>query len=451
VSVELLACGHVALPGVSRICRHLLQAEGLDHVRLLTGRGLDSDLCCRDCDRAAQVGQPVELLVVCEGCVTRCTDDDWSGAVAWRGAPGVTERPEPFDPAIVSSPLPVPVNDIVPVNGQEGSVWLLLADDGAIGRFDADHATYEVLARCTVPDEPDSQPWAGHRLRRRLHGSADGRYAAVVNDFGRYGQVLDLVTGVVTAELHGGSYHHETVPFSAAFVEHRGRTLVIHRTEWNRLDISDPATGQVLTARPQPVYQAGVEWPDHYLDYFHGTIVVSPGGRRIADDGWVWSPVGMPTVWELRAWLEDNVWESEEGASWYRLCQRAYRWNSPMCWLDDERVVVSGIGGDDDAMLDGVRIFTAATGTEVGSFPGPTGDLFADPARLYAAAPDGLQLWDPVTGHRTGIVQGFVPTRHHTGAGELAAVDNGDLQRWRVPSDRPQGSPARPSPRIAKK
>jgi hypothetical protein len=415
------------------MCRHLIEAEQSEYVRLLTGRGLDSDLCCRDCDRAAQVGEAAELLVACEGCVTRCTDD-WSGLVAWRGVPGITERPEPFDATVSSTPLPVPVTDIVPVRAQRGSVWLLLAADGAIGRFDADHRTYEVFARCTGPDEPDSEPWAADLLRRRLHCSADGRYVAVVNDFGRHGRVLDLATGAVGVELYGGSYHHETVPFSVAFVEHGGRTLVVHRSDWNRLDISDAATGQLLTARPQPQYEVGVQRPEHYLDYFHGAIVVSPGGRRIADDGWVWSPVGIPAVWNLHAWLEENVWESEDGASRHGLCPRAYRWNSPLCWLDDERIVVSGIGGDDEAMLDGVRIFVAATGQEVGAFPGPTGDLFADPVRLYAAAPGGLEVWDPVTGDRTGTVRGFVPTRHHTGAGELAAIDNGVLRRWRMPS-----------------
>jgi hypothetical protein len=161
---------------------------------------------------------------------------------------------------------------------------------------------------------------------------------------------------------------------------------------------------------------------------------VSPGGHRITDDGWVWSPVGMPTVWSLRAWLDDDVWESEDGASRHRLCQRAYRWNSPLCWLDDERVVISGIGGDDEAMLDGVRIFNAATGVEIMTFAGPTGDLFADQARLYAATPGGLELWDPVTGDRTGVVDGFVPTHHHRGAGELAAIVDDHLRRWRTPT-----------------
>jgi len=78
-------------------------------------------------------------------------------------------------------------------------------------------------------------------LRRRLHVSWRGDFAAVVNDYGRHGQVLDLRSGRVTMMLDGGDYHPETVPFSLAFFEARGRPVVIHRSDWNRLDLSDPA------------------------------------------------------------------------------------------------------------------------------------------------------------------------------------------------------------------
>jgi hypothetical protein len=42
-----------------------------------------------------------------------------------------------------------------------------------------------------------------------------------------------------------------------------------------------------------------------------------------------------------------------------------------MCFVGDDRVAVSGIGSDDIALLDGIRIFHAATGTEVGTIAGP--------------------------------------------------------------------------------
>ncbi len=71
--------------------------------------------------------------------------------------------------------------------------------------------------------------------------------------------------------------------------------------------------------------------------------------------------------------------------------------------------MISGIGDDDIALLPGVRVFAAATGAELATFPGPAGALFAGAARRYAAGPRGLEIWDPVTGHRTGTVPGAHP------------------------------------------
>jgi hypothetical protein len=275
------------------MCRHLLGSEGAGHVRLLTGRGLEFDVCGVGCDRAAQGGSIPELLQACEGCVARCAGDDWD-VVAWRGEPEVLTRPEHFDATVVEVPLPVAAADLAPVAAGARPVWLLLAEDGQIGRFDAGSGEWDPLARSTVPAEPDHEAWAGHRVRRRLHGDLLGDFAAVVNDYGHHGQVVDLRSGAVTLSLYGGSHHPETVPFSLAFTRHQGRTVGVHRTDWNRLDVSDAATGELLTSRGPTSYQSGEPRPEHYLDYFHGALHLSPGGQWIADDGWVWQPFGVP-------------------------------------------------------------------------------------------------------------------------------------------------------------
>lgn len=173
------------------MCPHLLGDDaGADHVRLLTGRGIQFDMCCPVCGESADEGRPVTLLIACEGCVARCAEADWS-LRAWRGTPGIAERPEPLDPTVRETPLPVDAVDFAPVE-TAGSVWLLLDREGRIGRFDADSGSWAVQAGTTVPAEPEHRPRAGHELRRRLHTCGDGRFAAVVNDFGRHGQVLDL-------------------------------------------------------------------------------------------------------------------------------------------------------------------------------------------------------------------------------------------------------------------
>ncbi|MEZ4446946.1 MAG: hypothetical protein R3B72_48145 [Polyangiaceae bacterium] len=258
--------------------------------------------------------------------------------------------------------------------------------------------------------------------------SRDGRSAAVVNDYGRQGQVIDLRHGRVTMQLDGGDYHPDTVPFSAAFVDVGGRSLLAHRTSWNRLDLSDPRDGALLTARGPTSYRRGEERPEHYLDYFHGALRVSPSHRRIADDGWVWHPIGVVTTWELEPWLADP-WESEDGASRGSLCARDYYWDHALCWIDDDVIAVGGIGEDDAWIIDGARIFDASTGRERLAFAGPGGTFFSDGASLYASDEGGLSRWDPRDGHRTGHVPGFRPTHHHRAAGELVSLQ-GSAGRW---------------------
>lgn len=223
------------------------------------------------------------------------------------------------------------------------------------------------------------------------------------------------------------------------------RELAIHRTAWNRLDISDPATGELVTDRRPTSYKAGEERPPHYLDYFHGALHVSPSGFHVLDDGWVWHPLGIPTTWILSRWIAENPWESEDGPTKLDLCARDYYWDHGIVWLDDKRVAVGGIGDDDSAMVNGVRIFDiTATGTpgapwrsdwrvgrEIAAFPGPAGLFFSNGTRLFSSDVTGLSRWDPESGQRTGRIPAFQPTRHHRGTGELAQLAEGALVRWR--------------------
>ena len=280
------------------------------------------------CAACAAAGQPVDLIEVCEGCVQRCAEDAEDGSLtAWRGHPGVEERPEPLDLTIREWPLPEDLReviDLVPLGTADRSIWLVLTADGRLASVEPDANHYTVLATEVLIAEPDYESWSGQPLTPRLHVSACGRFAAVVNDYGRRGVVVDLGrSGRTTMLLDGGRYHPETVPFSLVFGEHHGRPVMVHRTAWNRLDVADPESGRLLTARTHASAAPG-ERPEHYLDYFHGRLHLSPDGRWLADDGWVWSPVGLPVIWNLGRWLDGNPWESEDGPSRQRLCQRAY-------------------------------------------------------------------------------------------------------------------------------
>ncbi|GLZ03602.1 hypothetical protein Acsp03_10690 [Actinomadura sp. NBRC 104412] len=434
--MDVLPCGHVARASRMRLCRHLLGPDGppedMEYVRILTGRGMEYHLCCLACDRS---GTPPELLVVCEGCAFRA-DEDESCMVGWRGRPEIPERPEALGGEPIRTALPPDLHgplDWAALPGTDRATYLFLTARRDLVRFDAHSGRSERLATARVPRDAVKTPdhvTTSVELRPHLHVSRSGRYAAVVNDHGSRGVVVDLRTGLTTGTLDGGDYGTYLTQFAFAFAVHQGRDVMVHRTASNRLDVSDPATGGLLTGRDatredDPEGRRG----KHHLTYWHGALQVSTDGRWIADNGRL-GPWGDTTVWDLRRWLDENPYESEDGHSRRSLCVREYAWNRPVCWVSERLVAVFGIGYDDEALLDGVRVFDASTGAETFTFPGPSGDaLFADGRRLYSDGEEGLQIWDPFTGERTASVPGFHPRRHHPHAAELAAIQDGDLVR----------------------
>ncbi|WP_245687471.1 hypothetical protein [Streptacidiphilus griseoplanus] len=331
--------------------------------------------------------------------------------------------------------------DLAPVRDREPHVWLALGADGTINRWDVAAGDHEAVGSTSIAAEADREPWNGHRLRRRLHASHDGTFAAVVNDYGRFGEVIDLRTGEVTLTLDNQGGHEETVPFSLAFAQSRGRCVVVHRSAWNRLDVSDAQTGVLLTDRLLPAPADGDAVPEHHLDYFHGALYVSPDGKRILDDGWMWHPVGVPSVWGLDQWIEGNEWESEDGPSRVDVCGREYYWDHAMTWIDSVRVAVEGLGDDDDVMQPGARIFdTSRTGqgglwrmptaVELNAFEGPNGRFFSDGTYLFSCDDSGLSTWDPVVGRLLGVVPGFSPAHHHPGARQFLQLADGVIRLW---------------------
>lgn len=335
--------------------------------------------------------------------------------------------------------------DFAPIDHSTHSEWLLLAADGKVIHLNANNHEWKFVASSVLLPEPDHEPRNHRLLRERLHVSGCGRFAAVVNDYGKRGQLIDLQRGVVTRALNGGDYFSETVPFSFAFVDVRGEVRCVHRSDWNRLDVSAPATGELLSVRGPTQYKEGDTRPPHYLDYFHGALYVSPNGTHILSDGWVWHPLGIPSIWNVEDWCLSNVWESEDGPSKRFMCGRVYYWNHAVCWIDETRLAIGGIGEDEDEMIDGARIFDITSPAvassswqsecrEIATIQGPAGLFFSDGISLFSTEPSGLSRWDIAVGDRTGQIPRFNPTRHHRGARELAELAEGCLVRWRIPN-----------------
>ncbi len=330
--------------------------------------------------------------------------------------------------------------------------WYVLTADGTVHRLagagsgdaaaDLDPLIAPVV-RVPLTDEPFTDELWRQPVRHHLHIAAHARFVAVMNDFRRRGQVVDVGDGGrVVLEVDGGDYHADTVPLSFTFLSRPGGHVVaVHRTAWNRLDAIDLVDGRALAERPEPQYRRPSERTGidlHYLDYFHGRLLLSPSGRRLLDDGWVWQPMGLPVVIDVDAWLSRDPWATEDGDG--RVVVRCREdWSRSSCWVDDHVVALGDVEDDDGRAAPWVRLF----------------DVDADPLTplLGRAAPDALELFSDgqhlayVTSDATAVAplrdgdgdaasavvyDGFVPTRQCRRTGELVQVERHALRIGRV-------------------
>jgi hypothetical protein len=196
--------------------------------------------------------------------------------------------------------------------------------------------------------------------------------------------------------------------------------------------VTDPATGALLTSREHGPIPEGAR-PEHDLDYFHGALYLSPAGEWLADDGWVWHPVGRVRAFSLARWLEENVWESEDGASARSVCERSYFWGGSICWTGPRTLAVWGLGDDEERIVPGVRIFDVGTGEETSSFVGPDGELAFDEFLFAFSQEKGTTVWDAGTGERLAVEPSLKPLAyHHRARCFLSVMPDGGLRLSRL-------------------
>lgn len=333
--------------------------------------------------------------------------------------------------------LSIPVTgilDVCAVNASYGTLLVLTSDGGICGANVSD-GTCKRLSTITLPDLPKDD---GHIFRTsawRLHANPSGTVCAIVADKGRHGMVIDPMSGTITMTLDGGDYYENTVPFSACFLRIDGIDVFVHRTQWNRLDMADAATGHLLTDRHIDSYDEAGAPPAHYLDYFHGQLWPSPDGRRILDSGWIWHPVAVPRAWSISNWLRENPWESEDGSSVVELANRA-NWLLSACWINDHEVAIWGLVDSDDQAYEGsphrsgVQISDMRSSDrsrdrqwsiDMNSVPR---QLFCDGRRLFIAGETSTSIWDVAAMTMMGEVSGFGAHVYDAQRRALVAVDD---------------------------
>jgi hypothetical protein len=306
---------------MTRVCVHLVESTNGDYAKSFSGSGTEYALVCLGCRKAPEMIESNLREVSPE----RFSQIEENGCWDWDrdailGRPEVLERAADLsfrhETIALVGKVAGTVVDLKPIPLSLRGECVVLLEDGDLLRVDPILGSASRLMNAFDTGIALEPNWS-------LHVSPRGDMAAVVEARGRHGVVLDLETGRPTMKLDRKDYYPEQTEFPVAFFESDGQLRLVHGTDWNRLDVSDPRTGGTLTHRSPTSYESDEERPEHDLNYFHGGLAVSPGGEFVADNGWVWSPVGVVTSWDLRRWVGANPWESEDGPSRRELCARS--------------------------------------------------------------------------------------------------------------------------------
>lgn len=421
-------------PSLSFACSHVLARGGDARITLwFTGEGMRQHYACGEC-AAAFPREPSWFELTPEQSALLANSKRIASFV---GTPSARVRAtnSRFEHERFAFYAEPEVLDARPLGSGYGT-WIALLRDGTLARFDARAPSFhgrtgpidwgfEIDAEC------------------KLTLSRSGAFAAVTQRRKPLGAVVRRSDGSVTYRANRGSYYSDVNEYPIAFFEHKGRELLVCASDWNRLEIIDPATGANLTERVIGTRPDNGPDPEHYLDYFHGSLVVSPSSRWVLDTGWHWHPVGSDTVWSLDAWMR-NAFESEDGPT-----RRAVRWayylfDAPAAWFDDDSLWLWGFGNDDAQMLHAALLYSASKGELVHWFAGPECDASESAAQrdqrdrwlcdrwLFAVSErSGLSVWDTATGERIAADSNARPWRYDPSAHEFITLGDRSIELTR--------------------
>ncbi len=428
--MPFLDCSHPDSKAFGKVCPHLLTGEEDEYKQYFTGAGLTYSLICLPC--AEHIQDVVsDLQTVCALCFKNIAENGfWVGI---GGQPEILREPSDliFQNRIVKVPglAPDTLKEIQPLPCTSQSIWISVTTAGHLLQINLDSQSIVTLTTLEPSEVDLTKPVS-------LCFAPDGDFMAITNTLGTTGVVLDLASGRRTFQLQRGNYHSDVSPFPIAFFKHQSKTLLVHAIDWNKLHITDPATGTLLTPREFPSYDQG-QRPQHYLDYFHGRLSISADQAWIVDDGWMWHPVGKIRSWSLNKWLEENIWESEHGQSEKRFSYRAYFWGGPMCWVDEHTLAVWGYGEDDEWLIPAVCLYDVISGSRVRWFAGPEvqsqkqkrladfgGGLVFDRYLFAYSAKYGISVWDVAKGACLLVDETFFPIRYHAGTQEFLSFNS---------------------------
>ena len=172
-------------------------------------------------------------------------------------------------------------------------------------------------------------------------------YICVSERYGLNAAVVNI-TNKSIIKLSREDYKCDVSSYSIGFLERDGRVLLIHQTQWNRLDITDLETEELLTEREIIHRQTNETVTDkwgktvhkvekkNYIDYFHSLFHISPDGKHFLSNGWVWQPSDNIICFETERFLKEYE-PCGEKIDYYR----GHSWDKPCAFVGNDIFVIA--------------------------------------------------------------------------------------------------------------
>ncbi len=225
------------------------------------------------------------------------------------------------------------------LSDRDAGLCALFADDGMLALHDSRSGANTPLA--TLDNIREREKPIGIDFHHP--------YICVAERFGLNAAVVDTRNGSIRSFTRE-DYHANVSSYSIGFLEHGRRTLLIHQTQWNRLDITDLESGELLT--PREVFIREISPPQYdenkkeiaprryeeanYLDFFHSILHIAPDSKSFLSNGWVWSPWDNVRCFDVEEFLQ-HYEPSSIGVDY----GNGYNWDRPCAFIDNDSFVIA--------------------------------------------------------------------------------------------------------------
>ncbi|UXN06348.1 hypothetical protein [Bartonella sp. HY761] len=404
---------HYDYKHIKSVCCHLIAEPDDYYGCVFTGNSEDFMLLCGECSSKPQ--KDIESAL-------RDPSDETLAVIFREGyfdefyhSPATFEKEQkPYNfAAIQHSQFPFEIAAISPFGKDE---WLVASTNSQIFKFNQCDDSHVFLSNFSLPFEGDEN-FMGHHLTVKLHVSDDRHFCAIVHDYGRYGQLIDLKNNKTICDLESDRYYCSTVPFSVCFFIYNEKNYLIKRRDWNHLDILDTTTGECLTQR----HFEKTTYNDP--EYFHGGLYLSPDQATILDDGWVWHPRGWPSLFSAKTWLTQNIKESDEKCAKQKVLARD-DWDCGACWLDENNFI---LGTKTNNKANPYAFLYDIKNGTITVVRGPKGLFYKANQGLISVDEIGLSLWDMKNWQRLGFLPNFMPQAFNDQSNIAAFFDGNRL------------------------